>query len=307
MTLLPGVRQELRVDQLGHAGVADGRADVGQVGERRQPERRAQRVEPLGADPVELGAGLTDHPELGHERGEPGPPCRRAVRDGERPDRRRQLGEPALLAADAEHLDAVDARRVAPAEQAAPLPGSLGGGLRLAQAPVAQRDRGRILLGHMEREGLAHPPGHVEQRRELDPRGAEVADRDERRDTPLERLGADLDVAQLLGDVAPLRQHVEDVAKRRRTAQPVGAAEHEREPLPVADPAGHGDRLVAHHRALVGPADEGQRPAQSVQHAHTQLGVARIERRPRLLEKLEGALVGDPHPPAGVLVADRGA
>ena len=135
----------------------------------------------------------------------------------------------------------------------------------------------------------------------------EIADRDERRDPPLERLGADLDVAQLLGDVAPLRQHVEDVAKRRRAAQPVGAAEHEREPLPVADPAGHGDRLVAHHRALVGPAGEGQRPAQSVQHAHTQLGVARIEGRPRLLEKLEGALVGDPHPPAGVLVADRGA
>ena len=68
---------------------------------------------------------------------------------------RRQLGEPALLAAQAEHLDPVDARGVAPGQQ---LPHSSRAPRRrlgLGEPPVAQRDRGAVVLGDVERRTAA--------------------------------------------------------------------------------------------------------------------------------------------------------
>ena len=66
----------------------------------------------------------------------------------------RELRQAPLLAADAEHLDPVDARRVAPGQQPAPLVRALRLRLRLVQTPVAQRDRRAVVLGHVEHERL---------------------------------------------------------------------------------------------------------------------------------------------------------
>ena len=85
--------------------------------------------------------------------GRHGPP--RLGVGGQDPDHRRELGEPSLLAADAEHLD----RRRRPAASR-PLSSRLHScercapRLGLVEAPVAQRDRRAVVLGDVEHERL---------------------------------------------------------------------------------------------------------------------------------------------------------
>ena len=133
----PGVRQKLVVDQPRHLGIADDRAHVGQVRERRQPERRAQRVEPVCADPVELGARLLQHPQLGHQGGEARPPGRG---DGPRRQARARPGP---------------ARRAGPAR----------GGSRTSGCRRRSTDRGRRAGGSTPATARPPPPPRAGARR----------------------------------------------------------------------------------------------------------------------------------------------
>ena len=101
-------RLQLRVDDRRHLLVADRGAGVGQIGERRQPQRRPKAIDALGGKARQLPPRLPLHAQLGQDGDEPGTPRPLPVDlAGEDPDRRRHLGQPPLLAANAEHLDAV--------------------------------------------------------------------------------------------------------------------------------------------------------------------------------------------------------
>ena len=93
-----GERRELRVEQRGELGVAHRGARIGEVGERRQPERRAQPVEALAPDVLELAPRLGLEAELREERGQTGAP-----------------GAARGVAADEEAHDGATARRGGPA------------------------------------------------------------------------------------------------------------------------------------------------------------------------------------------------
>src|SRR5262249_60866580 len=110
------------VDEGRSPDVAHGSRSVRQVGEGAQPERLAIHVEALGPDALELPPGLVGHAQLGEKRSKPRTPrAPGRVAGDEQTDNRRELAQPALLAPDAEHLDAVDAGRVAADEEPAPL------------------------------------------------------------------------------------------------------------------------------------------------------------------------------------------
>ena len=111
------VRQQLAIEGLRERLVAEHGARVGEVHERRDPQRRPQRADPVPDQPAELAARVVDHAELGEHGDEAGPPGAVARGAAEEADDRRDLREPTLLAPDAEHLDAVRARRVPRGEE----------------------------------------------------------------------------------------------------------------------------------------------------------------------------------------------
>ena len=145
-------------------------------------------------------------------------------------------------------------------------------------------------------------------RGDLGARAGGLAERHQRRDPPLHRLGLDLDVADLLAERPRLGQDVERLVQARRPARPIGADQHGREPAPVADPPRHRDRLVADDLRAVasrpGTRARGRGPRARRHAASRRCG---DERRRGLLEQLARALVVEPGAPAGVLEADRGA
>ena len=116
-----------------------------------------------------------------------------------------------------------------------------------------------------------------------------------------------LDVAQLLGDGAGLGQHLQHLVVGVGAACPVAAHQHHGQAGAVVHPPRDRDRLVAQLGAALGLADERTCPGQPRQQQHAQRGVAGIERRQRLLQQLDRALVEHRHPPAGGLHPDRGA
>ena len=67
-------RLELRIQELGRDFVAERRARVGEVRERREPERLAVAIDPLVDDPVELPLRLGFHSQLGEQGNETGAP-----------------------------------------------------------------------------------------------------------------------------------------------------------------------------------------------------------------------------------------
>ena len=256
----------------------------------------------------ELAPGLVLHAQLGEHGDEPRPPRAAAVRvGGEHPHDRRELGEPPALAADAEHLDPVHARRVAPRHEAAPLVGALRVRLGRLEAPVAQRERRGVVLGDVEHERLGGPLGHLAQRRDRAAGGRKVAERHERRHPPGHRLRADLGVAELLAERHGLGQHREDLLDRGRAVRPVRAHEHGGEAGAVVDVPRHGDRAAPRDAAAVTVALQVQRAGEAREQADAQRRVVRAERGGRLLEQRDRAAVGHARPPAGLLVPDRRA
>ena len=120
-----------------------------------------------------------------------------------------QLGEAPLLATDPEHLDAVDARGGAPREQTAPLVRSVRGRLGLGEFSGAEGQGRRVVLGDVQRERLAHAYGHRVDFSELPAGAGEVPDGDQTGHVPLQRLGLNVSLAQLLCQVGGLGQHLE--------------------------------------------------------------------------------------------------
>ena len=103
----PACGSELAIEGLREHLVAEHGACVGEVHERRDPQRRPQRADPVAEQPAELAARVVDHPELREDGDEARPPGAVARGAAEEPDDGRELGQPTLLAPDAEHLDAV--------------------------------------------------------------------------------------------------------------------------------------------------------------------------------------------------------
>ncbi len=157
-----------------------------------------------------------------------------ALAAGEHPDHRRELREPALLAADAEHLDPVDARRVAAGEQPAPLVRALGHRLGVVQPALAERDRRAAVLGDVEVERLRGELGGRAHGGDLAARGLEVAEREEGRHAPAHRLGPEVDVAELVGEVARLVSASRTSLRRAWSRAPSSCR-----PAPARAPRGH--------------------------------------------------------------------
>ena len=87
---------ELRIDERRDGLVAERRGGVGQIGERGEPDRLAEGVEPLGGDPRELPPSLLLHAELGQHRDHARAATGRAPRlAGQHPDHRRELARAA--------------------------------------------------------------------------------------------------------------------------------------------------------------------------------------------------------------------
>jgi len=156
---------------------------------------------------------------------------------GEKPNDGCELGQPALLAADPEHLDSVRPRGVAAGEQAPPLARPLGGGLRLRQAAVAERERARVVLCDVEVERLADALCDHEELRERVAGGVVVAEHDVRRDEPCDRLARDEVVVELVADRSGFDEHPVDGLVHARPARPVRRREERPERPPVAAPA----------------------------------------------------------------------
>ena len=300
-------RLELGVDDRRHLPMAERGAGVGEVGERRDPQRLAEAVEALRGDPRELGLGLLVHPELDQQRDQPRPPRPVLVAlAGEHPDDRRELGQPALLAHDAEHLDPVHAGGVAPGEQPAPLVRAPLARLGLLEAPVAERDRRAVVLGDVEHERL---------RRLLGASRAATATsrRADSRSPRATKAGTRQAIASARISVSPSSSarsrasvsHLEDLLERGRAARPVGAHQHRRQPRPVAELARHLDRRAADDRGAIVLAAEVERPREPAEQPDPQLRALLAECDRRLLEHLDRALVGDSRAPARLLVADR--
>ena len=140
------VRQELAIEGLRERLVAEHGACVGEVHERRDPQRRPQRADPVPDQPAELAARVVDHAELREDGDEAWPPRAVARRAAEEADDRRDLREPTLLAPDAEHLDAVRARRVPRGEEPSPLVRSHRRALGRDEVAVAELERGAVVL-----------------------------------------------------------------------------------------------------------------------------------------------------------------
>ncbi len=149
----------------------------------------------------------------------------------------------------------------------------------------------------------------VAQRRDLASGGVEVAERHERRRParPSPRRGSRCRRAPRRGRAASVSM-LEDLLERRRAVRPVGAHQHawrgparspSRRAIAIAScgrpPRARGAPWKSSARAS--PLSSPTRSSES----------SLAERRRRLLEQLDGALVGDARAPAGVLVADRRA
>ena len=277
----PGMRQELGVDQPRHLGVADDRAHIGEVRERRQPERRAQRVEAVGADAVELGARLLEHPQLRHERGQARvatpPPCPTPPATA-RPGPARRAGP------------ARGGSRTSGCRRRWTDRGLRAGGSTPATARPPPRPRVRrpshsaiaaaycsatcIANGWRMRPAMSSRAASSARAAVRSPIAISDATRHWNASAPISMSPSCSAMSRPSASMSRMSP------EGRRSAQPVGAAQHEREAPAVADAAGHGDRLVAHQRALLGSGGEGQRPAERAEHAHAQLA-SRPPRAPR--------------------------
>ena len=170
----------------------------------------------------------------------------------------------------------MDARRVAPAEEARQLAGAFGSRLGLVEVAVAQRDRRPDLLGG---EGAKRQPRAVcelEELGEVASRRLEVTQRDPRDHPPTDRIVLDLDVAQLVAQGRRLGEHFEDLLERGCAASRVRPREEDRESPPVAEPARHldGVRETIAARAVVtavrehaGQGREQHRSGASILHS----------------------------------------
>ena len=180
-----------------------------------------------------------------------------------------------------------------------------GQDLCLLEAPIAERDGGAVVLSHVDEEWLSSLLGDLVQRGDLSSRRIEIAEGDEGRHAPGHRLDADLGVAQIVGDVPGLREHVEDLLDRGGPARPVRAHQDGGEPGAIPQPPGHRDRGPPDDRPALAVALEVERPSEAAEQPDTQLGVLFAERRGRLLQELDRALVVHSRAPAGVFVAGR--
>ena len=221
---------------------------------RRATARRPQRVQPARRGPRELGrAPRRSMPSSANSAARAGSHAALAPAAGEQElDDGRELGQAPLLAAHAEHLDAVAARRRRVPSGGGSSRRSAGRRLGLGQPAVGQRDRRGVELRDVQDERLPGPPGPVPARRPARA-GRRPASpiADQRGDPPLAGLGLDLEVADLARRCRGPR-----TASRRRPRGSVGAAapvrsrQHGGQPVAVAEPAGHGHRRGAEVAAL---------------------------------------------------------
>ena len=263
---------------------------------------------PSAASRDELPPGLALHPQLGEHGDQPGLPRADPLGlAGEQPDRRRQLGQPPLLAADAEHLDPVGAGSVPAAHQPTPLFRALRLRLGFGQAAVAEGDRRAVVRGDVMHEGLRRALGHLLQDDDLGARRLEVAESDEGRHAPGHRLGAKFFVAQLLGQIPRLGQHRQDLLERAGPARPVRADQHPGQPGAIAAATRQRDRIAADDRSALALALKIERAGEAGEQADAQLVIAIAQGADALLEQLDRVLDPDPRAPAGIPIADRSA
>ena len=154
----------------------------------------------------------------------------------------------------------------------------------LRELPLQKRQRGAVVLGDVEDERLARVLGDVESLGQLLARGHDLAERDQRRDPPLRRLGLALDVTHLLGKSACLSEHLERVGEARGGARPVDPHEHRRQAAPIVDSSRHRDRVLTCARGATRVALVLECTSQAREQPDTKRGILSPERPGGLLE-----------------------
>ncbi len=138
------------------------------------------------------------------------------------------------------------------------------------------------------------------------PAASQISERDQAGDSPLHRLGLQIRLAELFGDLAGLGQHLECLLQAAVAVRPVGPHQHGREPEPVAEPARHRDRPLLDLDARLEVAGERVGAREARQQHHAKLRVLRAERDQRLVEEPRGSCLRPSRTPARILEADRG-
>ena len=218
----------------------------------------------------------------------------------------RQLRQPALLAAHAEHLDPVDAGRVTAGQQPAPLVRALRERVGLVEPSLAERDRRPAVLGDVQVEGLRGALGGRVHRGHLLARGLEVEHDQQRRHAPQHRLGLEVDVAELGGEVARLGQQLQHLRRAswcRATSSCPASTRQSASRSPSTRAIATASSRTAAPRSCWPPICSARASPPSTP-TRSRDGCP-IERLGRPREQLDGVRVLDRRAPAGLLVADR--
>ena len=115
----------------------------------------------------------------------------------------------------------------------------------------------------------------------------------------------DLDVAQLVAQVARRGEHLQDLVQRAGTASRVRPREKDRETTPVAEPTRHLDGVRVDDRGPLVITAVGEHPGKGREQTDPERGFSLAEGGARLLEQLQRPTVRPALPPAGVLQSDR--
>ena len=270
-------------------------------GTRRAPRRRPARARARAS---------VSMPELGEQRREPRPPGPPAPLAGQQPDHGRELGQPALLAADAEHLDPVarPRRRGRSAAgstraSAAPSPRRPPAGPRTARSPSRSARRRGGWNGCAVRSAVARTAATSRARRSMSHSATNAATR---------QLIASVRSSTSPSSSAMSRASVSIASTslgRASSRAPSSCATSTRgERGAVAEPRGPSRPPPARTAAPRACSPRiSERAGEAAEHADAQLRGLVAERGGGALEQLDRDLVGDHRAPARVLVADRGA
>ena len=175
-------------------------------------------------------------------------------------DRRGKLAQAALLPSDREHLDTVDARGLAPPEEALPLAGALGSRFGLVEVALGQGDRRPDVLAREAQERLPRAACDPEEVGDVASRRLELTQGDQHDHPPAHRRLLDLDVAQLVAQVPRRGEHLQDLVQRAGTASRVRPREKDRETTPVAEPTRHLDGVRVDDRGPLVITAVGEHP-----------------------------------------------
>ena len=258
MRLRPAYRSSSLHQDVGVLDGTAGDAGLGKKGEARRPHGIARhRCEATRRERIQLASRFLEHAQLGIQHGESGTPhtlvlftCR------EHAHQRQHLGESTLLAANREHLQAIDAGVVQGVAGVADRVGLLGGVLGVVEPASSQRQQRLVDVTHEleHQEAAAFRDQFVLLENLagfLDP-----TELDERPNDVASGVDAAPTVADLGGDVAQLGTCLEQSQRIPRHDR--HGLQRRDETIQVVDGTGHRQRQITRRHCVVLVARQAQ-------------------------------------------------